>query len=76
MGRYCKAAIDVDEGEFAAAAMKLAGQAGLLFGWRPAEFWNATPAELGAVVSAMSRDVVGTDDVERLRLMLGEERDG
>ncbi len=56
--------------------MKLAGQAGVLFGWKPAEFWDATPAELGGLVTAMSEDALGTDDVERLRLMLGEERDG
>jgi len=66
----------VERGEFARAAMKLAGQAGVLFGWKPAEFWDATPAELGGLVTAMSEDALGTDDVERLRLMLGEERDG
>lgn len=32
---------------------RLAGLAGCLFGWRPAEFWPATPAELAALVSAL-----------------------
>jgi uncharacterized phage protein (TIGR02216 family) len=38
---------------FAAAAARLAGLAGALLGWRPDEFWSATPAELGAVLEAM-----------------------
>jgi len=38
---------------FAAAATRLAGLAGVLFGWRPHEFWAATPAELAAMVSAL-----------------------
>ena len=33
---------------FGDAALRLAGLAGLLFGWRPEEFWQATPAELAA----------------------------
>jgi uncharacterized phage protein (TIGR02216 family) len=40
--------------EFAAAAAKLAGLAGALLGWRPDEFWKATPAELATVLAAMS----------------------
>ena len=34
---------------FAAAARTLAGQTALLLGWRPPEFWAATPAELAAI---------------------------
>ncbi|MGE4323814.1 MAG: phage tail assembly chaperone, partial [Sphingobium sp.] len=34
------------------AATRLAGVAGWLLGWRPGEFWQATPAELGAVLRA------------------------
>ena len=30
----------------------LAGMAGLVFGWAPEIFWNATPAELLALVRA------------------------
>ena len=37
---------------FADRAARLAGIAGLAFGWRPDEFWRATPAELAALVSA------------------------
>jgi predicted MFS family arabinose efflux permease len=39
--------------EFAAAASRLAGFAGALLGWRPAEFWAATPAELAVILTAM-----------------------
>ena len=28
------------------------GRAGVLFGWRPAEFWAATPVEFWALVEA------------------------
>jgi hypothetical protein len=38
---------------FSAAAARLAGLAGALLGWRPDEFWNATPAELAVVISAL-----------------------
>ncbi|WP_326525300.1 phage tail assembly chaperone [Sphingomonas sp.] len=37
---------------FAEAAARLAGQAGVAFGWVPETFWRATPAELGALVRA------------------------
>ncbi len=39
---------------FAQAARRLAGQAGLLLGWRPAEFWSATPDELADALAALS----------------------
>lgn len=39
---------------FAEAARSLAGVAGALLGWRPDEFWRATPAELAAVLQAMA----------------------
>ena len=39
---------------FSEAARRLAGIAGAALGWRPDEFWRATPAELGAVLGAMA----------------------
>jgi len=39
---------------FAASATRLAGLAGALLGWRPDEFWRATPAELEAVLAAFA----------------------
>jgi hypothetical protein len=40
--------------EFASAAGRLAGAAGAVLGWRPGEFWAATPAELAAIFSALT----------------------
>lgn len=39
---------------FSEAAGRLAGLAGVLLGWRPDEFWRATPAELAAVLAALT----------------------
>ena len=37
-------------GAFGPGAGRLAGHAAQLLGWRPAEFWAATPAELAAIL--------------------------
>lgn len=37
---------------FGDAAARWCGLAASLLGWRPAEFWNATPAELGMALAA------------------------
>lgn len=37
---------------FAASAARLAGLAARLLGWRPQEFWGATPAELALSLGA------------------------
>lgn len=39
---------------FCEAAVRLAGFAGAFLGWAPDAFWRATPAELAAVVTALS----------------------
>lgn len=36
---------------FGPGAARLAGLAGRLLGWRPQEFWQATPAELAAILA-------------------------
>lgn len=36
---------------FAAGASRLAGLATRAFGWTPAAFWQATPAELAAILA-------------------------
>jgi uncharacterized phage protein (TIGR02216 family) len=54
---------------FSEAAGRLAGLAGALLGWRPDEFWRATPAELGAVLGAMTgpgEECTSRSDLERL----------
>lgn len=39
---------------FADAAARLAGLAGALLGWRPDDFWAATPEELAGVLTALT----------------------
>ena len=39
--------------DFTARAARLAGLAGAILGWRPHEFWAATPAELTAIFAAL-----------------------
>jgi uncharacterized phage protein (TIGR02216 family) len=54
---------------FSEGAARLAGLAGALLGWRPEEFWRATPAELGAVLGALAGDgeeAASRTDLERL----------
>lgn len=54
---------------FAENAARLAGMAGLMFGWAPDAFWAATPAELGALVRALRGDgpaALGGSQVARL----------
>lgn len=41
-------------GTFAQAAGRLAGVAGAVLGWSPDAFWRATPAELAAVINALT----------------------
>lgn len=45
---------------FTLRAAHLAGIAGALLGWRPAEFWSATPAELEQVLLALAAPDPGT----------------
>jgi hypothetical protein len=57
---------------FAERAARLAGVAAVLAGWRPEEFWRATPAELSTVLEALGGDEAtgaGTDDLTRLKEM-------
>lgn len=57
---------------FSEAAARLAGVAGALLGWRPDDYWNATPAELAAVLGAMAGEMdapASADDLARLKAM-------
>lgn len=40
--------------KFTDNAAQLAGQAALAFGWRPSDFWDATPTELMTIILAMT----------------------
>jgi uncharacterized phage protein (TIGR02216 family) len=54
---------------FSESASRLAGLAGALLGWRPGEFWRATPAELGAVLGVLAGspdEAASRSDLERL----------
>ena len=46
---------------FAEVASRLAGLAGALLGWRPAEFWRATPAELATIIEALTQRAPATE---------------
>jgi uncharacterized phage protein (TIGR02216 family) len=57
---------------FSEGAGRLAGLAGALLGWRPDEFWRATPAELASVVAAMrgeGGETLSAAELERLTAM-------
>jgi len=55
---------------FADAARRMAGLAGVAFGWGPDVFWRATPGELGALVQAVRGDAPDPCDrttIDRLK---------
>ena len=47
---------------FGDSAARLAGLAGMLFGWSPEVFWGATPAELGALARAVAGETAVPPD--------------
>jgi len=62
------------EGRFADHAVRLAGAVGALLGWRPEEFWSATPAELVVIFQVLAGDgeqgvSAGSADLARLQEM-------
>ncbi|MEG3181980.1 phage tail assembly chaperone [Sphingomonas sp. LT1P40] len=61
---------------FAEAATRLAGQAGVVFGWMPDVFWAATPAELLALVTVLAGDEVAPPDAATLARMREAFPDG
>lgn len=55
---------------FSDAAGQLAGLAGAILGWRADEFWSATPAELAAVLRAMTGEAEpSASPIDLARLM-------
>jgi hypothetical protein len=62
---------------FAEAAARLAGAAGVMFGWSPHAFWRATPAELGALIDALKSEAgVETADAATLARLKEQFPDG
>lgn len=62
---------------FGPAAVKLAGYAARLLGWRPAEFWAATPAELAAALGGWNEGSAEPGlDARAMRAMMEVLPDG
>lgn len=61
---------------FAERAALLAGQAGVAFGWTPELFWNATPAELVALVRAVAGGEVAPPDRDTIAQLMEAFPDG
>ena len=64
-------------GLFCQAAARLAGLSGAVLGWRPDEFWRATPAELAGVLRAFAGgegEAVGSADLARLKEMFPDQQ--
>lgn len=58
---------------FGHRSVELAGFAARLLGWRPDEFWRATPAELATALSNEAVSPVETDELERLMAILPDK---
>jgi uncharacterized phage protein (TIGR02216 family) len=66
----------MSKAEFGSGAARLCGAAALLLGWRPIEFWNATPAELaGAMMGGEAADGPDPEAVAALMRRFPDERD-
>ena len=53
--------------KFGERAAALSGIVARLLGWRPDEFWRATPTELAAALHDDVIEPVAGDELERLR---------
>jgi hypothetical protein len=62
----------VSEG-FAQGAARLSGLIPRLLGWRPADFWDATPAEVASILGAL--EPAGAEPLSRSELERLMERD-
>ena len=61
---------------FAETAARLAGIAARLLGWRPAEFWSATPAELALCLADPSTPAGEPLSREAIRRMMERDENG
>jgi hypothetical protein len=61
---------------FAETAARLAGIAARLLGWRPAEFWSATPAELALCLADPSAPASEPLSREAIRRMMERDENG
>lgn len=67
---------DARVSSFAEAAGRLAGLAGAVFGWRPDDFWRATPAELAALVRACAPEAAAPPDAATIAALQEAFPDG
>ena len=60
---------------FGDAAERLCSAASLLLGWRPDEFWTATPAELALALQmpTTSNDTINRATIDELRRRFPDE---
>ncbi|MDT0576532.1 phage tail assembly chaperone [Croceicoccus sp. F390] len=69
--------MDSPEKRFGTVARQLSGHCALLLGWRPPEFWEATPAELASVLEAVETRSGTSATFDRAKLeQLMEQEDG
>ena len=59
----------MSEERFGTHALRLCSLAARALGWRPADFWAATPAELAAILSPPGKEDEGVSRNELTRLM-------
>ncbi len=65
------------EGPFGAAALSLLGLMARVAGWRPGDFWAATPADVRAVLAGwVEGDAVAPFDGAVLAAMMEQFPDG
>ena len=57
-------------------ATRLAGLTGALLGWRPHEFWSATPAELATILAALAPDTANPADRDLITTLQEQFPDG
>ena len=59
----------MSKARFGEAAARLSSAASALLGWRPRDFWSATPAELVAALSLLTAETDAPDanTIEMLR---------
>ncbi len=57
-------------------ATRLAGLAGALLGWRPAEFWAATPAELATALAPFAPEPAAPPDPAAIAALRARHPDG
>lgn len=61
--------------DFGRGARRLAGLSARALGWRPREFWEATPAELAAAIADPASEFLPMSRAE-IDILLERESDG